>query len=273
MSESTKTTDADRCRENLSNDRKQRRRERDLEYRRKRRQNETEEEREKRRKKNRDYMRKQRQNETEEERKKRLLDKKTYYDNMSDDKYYELLHKRRQKRLDETEDERRIRLYNRKLIHNRFISQLSDVELQRRKAEDKERKATWRQNASKEEKQRRKEKNSESKRLRRLYYEREASKRKQRRIHFNTAKHYKLLPAHSDLTTDTGHEPFVTYLIKNNLMYYHDPMVYVLREMMVKVRMRDFKRRWGKMINHKYVYNEQIYFEKCKDGNVEPMFM
>jgi hypothetical protein len=45
------------------------------------------------------------------------------------------------------------------------------------------------------------------------------------------AKRHKLLPEHSDFSTDTGSWPFLTYIIRNKLIFNHDPFFHMMEEL------------------------------------------
>ena len=85
------------------------------------------------------------------------------------------------------------------------------------------------------------------------FYERQSSNRDQRRRNFENAKRHKLIPAHSSFDTDTGSLPFITYMVRNELMFNHDPYHQVLQSMMAAVNYREMRRKWGKLINYKYI--------------------
>ena len=94
---------------------------------------------------------------------------------------------------------------------------------------------------------------------RRHIYNEDRRERERRLSFFEDAKKFKLLPQESNFETDTGHEPFVTYLMINRLMKFHDPVAKVLDEMMHEVHRRDLRMKFGFLINYRY-----------KDFNTQP---
>jgi hypothetical protein len=217
------------------------------------------------------YIALRRKNESQEERQQRLAEKRAYskrkWDSMTTTDRNRLLDKQAEKRRNETDEQRHKRLYNKRLSYKKGLSILSEDELMKKKAKSRDIMAKTRQNASEEQKQRSRENNRDMKRIYAPYYEREASKRWQASIIFGDAVHFKLLPKHSDFKTDTGHQPFVGYLMRNKLMFNHDPMHALFCELISTVQKREFRRKFGVMENYKYIYSYEIYMEKVRNGS------
>ena len=136
---------------------------------------------------------------------------------MSYDKYFAKRDKINMERRLESREARQKRLYNKRLSYFHCLSKLTDDERNEKQKAARERTARWRNEANNDQKEIRNDKRREYMRKRRYYYQSKQSERERRICHFDTAKELKLLPAESQLDSDTGHEPFITYLIRNNL--------------------------------------------------------
>ena len=169
------------------------------------------------RERDREYRRKKRQNENEEERKECLIADLYYYSDMSDDKYFTMRDKKKMEIKMESNETRQRRLYNKRLSYSHCLSKLTEDERSAKQKSARERTARWKNEANNTEKDYKKAKHRDYMKRRRFYYEGKRSEREIRVYHFDLAKNFKLIPAKSHLDSDTGHEPFISYLIMNNL--------------------------------------------------------
>ena len=208
------------------------------------------------------YMAQRRKSETPEQNEKRLSKQtekqREYLEKMDDDKYYKMLDKNADnlwyRCRNETEEQREQRLYNKRLSYASNLNLMNEEELQQYREGDRKRVSEQRASASEEKKDEIKTKNREHARRFGHIYKRNAQERRLRGYKFERAKGYNLIPEHSDISSDTGSEPYLSYLQRNNL--FKDRSVKGLHtELLEAVIRREARRKWGVMIDYKFIYN------------------
>ena len=219
------------------------------------------EQKQERREKNRQYMADRLKRESSQQRDQRLQKVQEYGKNkrrsMTNAEWDTELDKRVCNRVKKSQTETyvewSIRRYNARLNYKARLSKLSEDELREKRDLERQKMADKRKSATEIERNNERLKNRLRMRKYRDFYERQSMDRDQRRRNFEEAKRHKLLPSHSSFDSDTGSLPFLTYIIRNKLMYNHDPYYQVLQDMIAAVNYREMRRKWGKLVNYKYV--------------------